>query len=134
MDSIARDLAIAIAGAIIGSLLIFVFSFGFRWTKQSRESRRRERESERKDWLSNDPSKRQRITNAYLFSVLKFFVMGSILIGVSSAISDLVPNDCKSGLESTDYIMEGFDIAAVISYLATFSKIWQYMRLLRQHP
>jgi hypothetical protein len=131
MDAIIRDLIIAVAGAIIWSVLQNVFSVGSRWMMGNREARRQLREQEMMEWRSGDALKRQRIYNSYLFSVLKFFIIASILIGITTVMSDLEPN--QPGLNNFDYVDAVMDGVAVVFYLVTLTEILQFTRLVRQH-
>jgi hypothetical protein len=99
----SRDLVIAVAGALIGSMIMYLFSVGFRWTSKARKIAQEQRESDLADWKSGDPVKQQRVFGVYLFSVLKFFIIGSILIGTAEVISYTEPNGLK-GLYIYDYI------------------------------
>jgi hypothetical protein len=126
------ELMIGIAGSVIGAVLIYLFSFGFRWTKDSRELRLKIRKKELADWKSGSAVKRQTISNSYLFSVLKFFVIGSILTAIANSINDLEPSYLANS-NSPDYIQGVLDTVAAIFYLATFAKIIQFTRLLRIH-
>ena len=130
MQGLTRDLFVGIAGSVIGAAVIASFSFGLKLTKASRESWRQRAEKETLDWRSGDSAKRQHISNSYLFSVLKFFIIGSILTGVSSSISDLIVVDRTAPLGIVDYINATFDICGVIFYLAILSKILIFTRLL----
>jgi hypothetical protein len=98
---------------------------------RARGARRQQRKRDIADWESGDPFKRQRIFNAYLFSVLKFFIIGSILVGVTTVMSDLEPN--RPGLNNFDYLDGTIDAIAVIFYVATLSEILQFTKLVRQH-
>ena len=81
------------------------------------------------DWKSGDAVKRQRIFNAYLFSVLKFFIIGNILIGVATAFSDLEPNE--PGISNFDYITALMDAVGVVFYVATLGEILRFTKLIR---
>lgn len=134
MEAWGRELLTGIAGAIIGPALIYLFSFGFKWTRQSREERQKLKATEIADWKSGDAVKRQRIFNLHLFSVLKFFIVGSTLIAVSSTISDFNaggPNPKELGV--LDYLAGALDTTGAIFYLATFAQILQFMKLLKAH-
>lgn len=131
MEGFTRDLVIAVAGAVIGAVLVYLFSAGFRWTADSRRSRRQQRESDIADWKSGDASKRQKIFNMYLFSVLRLFIIGSILTGVATAVSDLEPNE--PGLNAVDFITATMDAIGVVFYAATLGEILQFTRLARHH-
>jgi hypothetical protein len=133
MEGWLRDLIIAVAGAVIGAALLAVFSAGFRWNAGARAARRQQRDLDAADWRSGDPVKRQRIFNTYLFSVLKFFIIGSILIGVANALADIEPTS-HPVLTALDYIMAVMDALAVVFYLATLGEILQFTKLVRRHP
>jgi hypothetical protein len=133
MQGLTRDLVVGIAGSVIGAAVVAIFSFGLRFTKASRESWRQFAEKETLDWRSGDSAKRQHISNSYLFSVLKFFIIGSILTGVSSSIGDLSVVDKTVPLGATDYISASLDIGGVVFYLATFAKILRFTRLLSSY-
>jgi len=133
METWSKELVIGIVGSLIGAAIVYLFSVGFEWTRKSREARQRIRAKELADWKSGSAVKRQTITNLYLFSVLKFFMIGSILMGVASAVADLEPNLPGPGLLSQDYVQEVLDIVSTIFYLATFAKIIQFTKLLRMH-
>jgi hypothetical protein len=133
METWTKELMIGIVGSVIGAVVIYLFSFGFRWTKKSQEIRLKIRKQELADWKSGSAIKRQRISNSYLFSVLKFFVMGSILIGVSNTVADSITNN-MTNLQSQNYVQVILDTMGVIFYLATFAKIIQFTKLLQMHP
>jgi hypothetical protein len=130
MQGFTRDLVVGITGSIIGAVVIALFSFGLRLTKTSRESWRQFSEKEMSDWKSGDSAKQQHISNSYLFSVLKFFIIGSILTGVSSSIGDLTVVDRAAPLGAVDYVNAILDIGGVIFYLATFARILRFAKLL----
>jgi hypothetical protein len=132
MEGWLRDLIIAVAGALIGAALLSVSSASFEWTARSRAASGQQRELDILDWQSGDPVKRQRIFNTYLFSVLKFFIIASMLTCLTTAMSDLEPNE--PGLNNFDYIDAVIDGIAVIFYLATLVEIFRFTRLARQHP
>jgi hypothetical protein len=133
MDSLARDLAIGIAGAVIGAVLLNFFSFGFRWGKESRAARQRHRDEEIADWKSGDAAKRQKIFNHYLFAVLRVFMLGNVLIGVGNVIGDLNAGKPET-LGGLDYFIAMIDVVGVVFYIATFAKIMQFTALLKRHP
>lgn len=132
MEGVARELATGVAGSLIGALLVFLFSLSLKITTSSRERQKKLKEQEIIDWKSGDLLKRQIIFNKYIFSVLKFFVIGSILIGVTNAAGDLyaVPRDAP--LRFTDYMFFVLDTIAVVFYFATFAQILEFTRLLRE--
>jgi hypothetical protein len=124
MEGLGRDLMVGVAGSVIGAVLISLFSF-------TRATWRVARDREVSDWKSGDQLKRQRIFNFYLFSVLKYFIIGSILIGVASAISDLDSTTKFDPLTNLDYLIATLDGAGVLFYLATFSRILRFTKLLK---
>ena len=130
MDEWGKELIIGILGSLIGASIIYLASFGFQWTKESRKFRQKLREKELTDWKSGSAIKRQRISNSYLFSVVKYFLMGSILIAMSNVVYDLEPSYMAES-KSPDYIQGTLDTLAVIFYLVTFAKIIQFTKLLR---
>lgn len=132
MEGVARDLAIGIVGSLIGAVLTFLFSLGFRITRLSRERQIKLRDQEFIDWKSGDLLKRQVIFNKYIFSVLKFFIAGSIIIGVTNAAGDLHNVTPGTPLQISDYIFFVLDTVAVLFYLVTFSQILQFTRLLKE--
>jgi hypothetical protein len=127
-----RDLVVAVVGGIIVTALNFFYSVGFQWTTRSRQVRRQQRDAEIADWKSGDTVKRQRLFNIYLFSVLKLFIIGNILTGIATALSDLEPNE--PGINNFDFILTAVDAIGVLFYFATFAKILQFTKLLRTHP
>jgi hypothetical protein len=127
MEGSSRDLIIAIVGAVIGAAVVYLFSIGFQWTAKAREIRRQQRTSDIADWKSGDAAKRQRIFNVYLFSVLRYFIIGSIITGVASAVSDLEPNE--PGINNLDYVISLVDFIGVLFYAATLGKILQLTNL-----
>jgi len=131
-DGVVRELFIGVAGGVITAALIALYTVGFQWTAKSREVARQRRESDIADWKGGDAAKRQRVFNVYLFDVLKLFIMGNIIIGVTNAVQDLEPN--MPGLNNFDYIAAGLDAVGVLFYVATFGKILQFTKLVRQHP
>jgi hypothetical protein len=130
MDGLSRDLIIAITGAVIGAAVVYLFSIGFQWGAKARESRRQQRVSDIADWKSGDAAKRQTIFNAYLFSVLKLFIIGSILTGVASEVSYLEPND--PGINNLDYVVSLVHFIGVLFYAATLGEILQFTKLVRK--
>lgn len=124
-----RDLAIAVAGALIGSVLLYLFSIGFRWTANARKSTKQQRESDLADWNSGDFVKRQRVFNAHLFSVLKFFIIGNVLIGLADIVSYLTPND--PGHNPFDFLAVAFTALGVAFFIATLGEILQFTKLVR---
>jgi hypothetical protein len=108
------------------------FSAGLQWTARSRSGRRAQREAEEADWRSGDPTKRQKLFNVYLFSVLKYFIIGSILIGVATAASDLEPTR-PNEISNLDYLNFVADGIGVCFYGATLATILRFTRLMRQY-
>jgi hypothetical protein len=129
----SRDLVIAVAGALIGSVLMYLFSVGFRWTSETRKIAQEQRERDLADWTSGDPVRQQRVFNVHLFSVLKFFIIGSILIGTADVISYTEPNGLK-GLYVYDYIAIVLSALGVAFFIATLAEILQFTQLLRSKP
>lgn len=132
MEGLTRDLIIAVVGALIGALLVYLISVGFQWTAKSRAASRQQRNIDIADWKGGDQAKRQKVFSSYLFAVLKFFIIGSIVIGITTTVSDLEPN--QPGTNSLDYINAGLDFVAVLFYAATLGKILQFTKLLRENP
>ena len=130
---LVKDLIIAILGAVVGSVLVYFVSTGLQWTSKSRDVRRAQRDAEEADWRSGDPVKRQKLFNAYLFSVLKLFIIGSILIGVATAASTIEPYK-PNEIGQLDYINFVADGIGVCFYVATLATILRFTRLVRQHP
>jgi hypothetical protein len=130
MEGWVRDLIIAVAGSLIWAVLSAGSTFGVRLTKSSREYWRARRDKEKADWKSGDLIKRQRIFNGYLFTVLKYFMIGSISIAVSTAIGDLEVTDKTAPLSTIDYINLLFDGMGIVFYLITLSRIVVFTRLL----
>lgn len=131
MESLTKDLAVAIVGAVIGAALVYLFSIGFRVTKESGEVRRAMRAKENDEWQSGDALKRQRIFNSYLFSVLRYFIVGNILIALATTMGDLDVRPQSAPLTILDYVYATFDMAGVLFYLVTFSQILRFTKLLR---
>lgn len=129
MEGSSRDLIIAVAGAVLGAAVVYLFSIGFQWTAKAREIRRQQRANDIMDWKGGDAVKRQRIFNAYLFSVLKYFIVGSILIGLATGASQLEPNE--PGLQNLDYVISLVHFAGVMFYAATLGEILQFTKLMR---
>lgn len=121
---------IAVAGALIGSMLLYLFQIGFRWSANARKSTKQQKESDLADWKSGDPVKQQRVFNVYLFSVLKFFIIGSILIGAADCISYTEPNGLK-GLYIYDYAAIVLTALGVGFFIATLAEILQFTKLVR---
>jgi hypothetical protein len=132
MESLTRDLIIAVVGALVGALLVYLFSAGFQWTTKSRQAGRLQRSVDIADWQSGDQAKRQRVFGSYLFAVLKFFIIGSIIIGITTTVSDIEPNE--PGTNNIDYINAVLDAIAVLFYAATLGKILQFTKLTRENP
>jgi hypothetical protein len=130
MEGSSRDLIIAIAGAVLGAAVVYLFSVGFQWTAKAREIRRQQRATDIADWKSGDAAKRQSIFNTYLFSVLKLFIIGSILTGVASEVSYLEPNE--PGLNNLDYVISLVHFTGVLFYAATLGEILQFTKLVRK--
>jgi hypothetical protein len=130
---VVRDLTIAVLGAIIGSVLIFFVSAGAQWTARSRGVRKAQRETEEADWRSGDPAKRQTLFNAYLFAVLRSFIIGSILIAVATAASDLEPSPYPGEVGNLDYLNFVADGIGVCFYVVTLATIVRFTTLMKQH-
>jgi hypothetical protein len=128
-----KDLAIAVAGALIGSMLLYLFQVGFQWSANARKSTKQRRESDLADWKSGDPAKQQRVFNVYLFSVLKSFIIGNILIGTADFISYTEPNGLK-GLYVYDYAAIVLTALGVGFFIATLAEILQFTKLVRSKP
>lgn len=131
MESWVRDLVIAIAGAVIGAALVYLSSMGFRWTTKARAITAQRRNADIVDWNSGDFAKRQRVFNAYLFSVLRLFIIGNILIGIASVVSYLEPNIL--GITALDYVAAAISALGVVYFALTLGEILRFMNLVRSN-
>jgi hypothetical protein len=129
MEGLTRDLVIATAGAVIGAALVYYSSVGFQLTTKARKAAQQRRRIDIEDWKSGDFSKRQRVFNVYLFSVLRLFIIGTILIQVGSVVGDLEPNE--RGIQSLDYVTATIDAFAVICFALTLGEILRFIKLVR---
>lgn len=132
-SGLARDFAVAISSALIGALIVSLLSLGHRWTRETGAVRQKRRGTEKEDWKSGDPIKRQRIFNRYLFEVLKFFILAEVVSAIATPAIDLEPGGLRS-LTNTDYAAAGLDAISALFYIASLAKILQFTRLLREHP
>ena len=128
MDAWVGDLIIATTGAVVGAALVYVFAYGVKFTQAARAIATVARKQEQSNWRAKDPALRQRITNSYLFSILKLFMIGNMFWVGSSLVSDL------AGMEEArqfDYIMAAFDMTGMIFFFATLAKMLRFTKLLK---
>ena len=128
MSDWIRDVGIATIGAIIGAALIYVVQTGILFTQKSRAVAQAARKQEEKDWRAKDLLVRHTISNAYLFSILKLFMIGNMFWVASSIVSDMAGKDEPPQL---DYARTALDLIGLIFFLATFAKILSFTKLQR---
>lgn len=82
MDPLARDLLVGAIGSVLGALFVFIGSQGWRVTKTARDRRKRLRAREEEQWRTRQIGIRQGISNVYLFDILKYLLLGNLLLAV----------------------------------------------------
>jgi hypothetical protein len=128
-----RELLIAVVGGLISAALIYAGSRGIRWTTKSRESRRQQRDAEEADWRSGDLAKRQQVFITYLISMLKSFMIGSVLLAVAKAGSDLEPTPQPGPADILDYLNSVADGIGACFYVAALVTILRFGKLMKQY-
>lgn len=121
-----RDLGIAVGGGIITAALIYVFQFGVTFTKTSRAAALAKREKEERDWRSADFTKRQMISNAYMFAIMKWFMFGNIFWVGASMIGDIYG---KEETDELDHALAALELIGLIFFIATLAKIFRFTKL-----
>jgi hypothetical protein len=84
-----RDIFIGTIGSIIGALIVFIATSGFRLNKRARERSRARRAAEEKCWREGGISQRQEITNEYLFNILKHMLLGNLFWAMGGMFASL---------------------------------------------
>jgi hypothetical protein len=126
MDGTLRDLIIAIAGGIITAVLLYAFQFGLLFTRRSRVSAKAEREQEAVDWRSGDFVKRQMISNAYMFAIMKWFMFGNVFWVGASMIGDIVGKDES---DAVDHALAVLELIGLLFFIVTLAKIFRFTKL-----
>ena len=107
-----NDLVIGAAGSLIGAATVMVASRGWKITSDMRKKEEQERSLERKMFLEGGISK-QYITNKYLFDILKYLFVGSI-VGYFGILTPVV------------------SIMSVVPFFLGLGKIIRYQQLLNE--
>lgn len=128
MDSLLRDIMIGAIGSVLGALLVFVGTYGIRFTKESKKKAKLGREKEVERWKTNKMGIRQGITNAYLFDILKYLLFGNLFLAIPTlfAVFDISSN---FGFVLYRYIMTIGAALALASYFLGVGRTIKYLKL-----
>jgi hypothetical protein len=128
MEGIPKELLIGAAGSIIGAVILYLVQTGFQLTKSARESWKLKKELEEKNWKSQNIGQRQGITNAYLFSILRYLFLGNLLWLIPEAIN---PPAEMLGIDFGFYVTTQvlFNGSAIFCFILGLASILRYQRL-----
>lgn len=132
METIIREIAIAVMGSMFGALFVFFKSQGWQVTKLARAKRRELRHLEEQKWKTQEYGIRQGITNDYLFEILKYLLLGIICLAGATMLTLL---DVTNGMNSIAYfiVYRIFMIVCIIIAFVCFyfglGKAERYLRL-----
>jgi hypothetical protein len=87
MNDILRDLLIGISGSVIGAMLVYFGQIGVTVGRKARDERDKRRQKEIALWNTRKIQVRLAITYSYLFDLLKYFLMGTIVASVPGLFS-----------------------------------------------
>ncbi len=76
-----------VVSSLITALLIFIGNRGFNLTRASRARAKEKRCAEEERWRSGQQAEKQEITNRYLFTILRLFLLGSLFASSPALLS-----------------------------------------------
>ena len=128
MDEILHDLVIGVFGSLFGAFIIYTTTYGIAFSKKRKEKRAKKWEAEKSQWKSKQMGIRQGITNQYLFDILKYLLLGSIIGSFGTMI---VIIDCTSnhGILIYRIILTVIGTLTFVIYLIGLGKVLRYLRL-----
>lgn len=77
MNNIGENLTIGVIGSVIGAILFALGQIGWRFSCESLSAARNRLKEERDIFLKGDDKTKNRITNEYLFSILKYLFIAN---------------------------------------------------------
>jgi hypothetical protein len=127
-DRLIRDLVIGTAGSIIGAILLFLSTVGFRLTTVARDKLKQQREQEIRTWETGDSSTRQNITNDYLFAILKHMLLANMFWVLGEGLPDIVAVSVRS--EGLYLFLFAFGRAlSLFFFILGLGKALRYMKI-----
>jgi hypothetical protein len=127
-DRLIRDLTIGITGSIIGAFIVFLVGYGFRFTKAARAKSKEKRNAEVRTWQEATQTAQQNITNDYLFTILKYYLIANLFW----VFGEVTPEIVYRGTRSEIFYFSLFAIGRILSLLFFFialGKVLRYMRI-----
>lgn len=139
--SLVVNIIVGTIGSVLGGLIVYAGQRGFQVRRAARARAAEERDNEETLWRSLDLGIRQKITNEYLFSILRFLFLGNLLwlipnltSGAFSVIdrAKIVPNEILQWAWGIIGITA--QVFAVIAFLLGIGRILRYARLRALDP
>jgi hypothetical protein len=78
---------VGVVSSLATALLIFIGNRGFELTSASRAQAKEKRRAEEEQWRTGQQAEKQEITNRYLFTILRFFFLGSLFASSPALLS-----------------------------------------------
>jgi hypothetical protein len=128
MNEMTTNFIIGIASSVTGALIVYIASYSTNLTKKSRQASREKALKEKELWLTQDLGIRQGITNKYLFDILKYLLLGSI-IGALGTMIAIIDSTGPSGFLVYRVLLTSIGILSFIVYFIGLGKVVKYMRL-----
>ncbi len=124
-----RDIIIGVIGSLIGAAFVFFASRGWKFTSDLREKAKLELMQEKSEWNNGGQIGQQRITNKYLFEILKFILFGSLFSSIPLIISafSIMDGMITSTSPVIFYVLSGF--ASLASFYWGLGKVIRYRNL-----
>ena len=131
MDELLRDLTIGILGSIIGAIIVYFGSFGVGLTREMRQRSKQKELKEINLWRTRKIQVRMEITNNYLFEILRYFLVGSILTMVPSLFAFTL--GLMSGISGSIIysFLAASTLLGVVYYFLSLGQVIRYLRIRR---
>ncbi len=130
-----KEIFTGVIGALVGGLILFMVTQGVRLTRKSWKRRRLELAEERDAWTTGDTSARQEITNEYLFTILKWMLVATVVQTIySSMFPHLLFSAGFTHLGVVKALQTVVQSVACVIYLIALGWAARYLRLKRRRP
>ena len=127
-ERLFRDLIVGSAGSIIAAIVIFLSTYGFRFSAAARNKLKQQREQEVEGWRSGDTSVRQSITNDYLFTILKHMLIANMFWVLGEGLPEVVAVPLRSDRLYLVLFAFGRGLSLLFFFLG-LSKVLRYVRI-----
>jgi hypothetical protein len=127
-ERLFRDLIVGSAGSIIAAIVIFLGTYGFRFSSVARDKLKQQREQEVEGWRSGDATIRQSITNDYLFTILKHMLLANMFWVLGEGLPEFVAVPLRSERLYLFLFAFGRGLSLLFFFLG-LSKVLRYVRI-----